>query len=320
MNILITGASGFIGRHLCHELVNQGYQVRGLVRDPSRMPEALLGSIDLVKISGLEDELAIAAALVGIDVVIHLAARVHAMDAAQAQDAEYERDNHRSTINLARWAANAGVRRFVFLSTIKVNGEERTLPYRETDTPNPQDGYSRSKHHAEAELLAYGQASQLEVVVIRPPLVYGAGVKANFLQLIRWVKQGLPLPLAGLANQRSLVSVVNLVDLLRVCITHPRAKGQVFLVADDEAVSTPQLIRTIAQAYGVKPRLFYCPPWLLRLIAKLVGRSGSAARLLGSLAVDSSETKRRLDWQPPTTLRQTLVNMARAEGDKNHAD
>ncbi|MFT5720281.1 MAG: nucleoside-diphosphate-sugar epimerase [Motiliproteus sp.] len=284
------------------------------------MPEVLLDSIDLVKISGLDDELAITQALIGVDVVIHLAARVHAMDDTASQDAEYERDNHQGTISLARLAVNAGVRRFIFLSSIKVNGEERALPYSISDTPNPQDAYARSKYSAESDLLAYGKNNDLEVVVIRPPLVYGEGVKANFLQLIRWVDRGVPLPLAGLSNQRSLVSVVNLVDLLSICIAHPDARGQVFLVADDEAVSSSQLIQAIAQAYGVKPRLFYCPQWLLRLMAKLIGRSSSADRLLGSLAIDTSATKRRLDWQPPTTLRRTLLDMARTEGESRRAD
>ncbi|MFT6916429.1 MAG: nucleoside-diphosphate-sugar epimerase [Motiliproteus sp.] len=284
------------------------------------MPEALLESIEPIKISGLDDKEVIAQALIGMDVVIHLAARVHAMDDTASQDAEYERDNHQSTMSLVRLAANAGVRRFVFLSSIKVNGEERALPYRISDTPNPQDAYARSKYCAESDLLAYGQNNPLEVVVIRPPLVYGEGVKANMLQLIRWVNRGIPLPLAGISNQRSLLSVVNLVDLLRVCISHPDARGQVLLVADDEAVSTSQLIQTIARAYGVKPRLFYCPQWLLRLIAGLMGRAGSVDRLLGSLAIDTRATKLRLNWQPPTTLQLTLVNMAKAERERKRAD
>ncbi|MEH6823697.1 MAG: NAD-dependent epimerase/dehydratase family protein [Motiliproteus sp.] len=294
-------------------MIRQHYSVRGLVRDPGRFSAAQLGSVDLVKISGLEDEVAIARALAGIDVVVHLAARVHAMDDTQAQDSEYDRVNHQGTLTLARLAKNAGVRRFIFLSSIKVNGEERVVPYSAADVPNPQDAYARSKYRAESALLAYGQASGFDVVVIRPPLIYGAGVKANFLQLIRWVKRGIPLPLAGLTNRRTLVSITNLVDLVRVCVVHPQAEGQIFLVSDGEAVSTSTLIRRIAQAYGVKPRLFYCPDILLRMIAKLLRRSSSADRLLGSLAVDITHTQQCLDWQPPATMLQTLVDMARQD-------
>jgi len=314
LNVLVTGASGFVGQHLCHTLAQQGCTVRGLVRDPSRLSSALRDSIQPVKITGLDDTATIAAALVGIDVVIHLAARVHAMDDTQAQDAEYERVNHQGSMQLVRMAAAAGVRRLLFLSSIKVNGEERAAPYSLTDIPNPQDSYSRSKYAAESGLLAFAENSQLEVVVVRPPLVYGKGVKANFAQLIHWVVQGVPLPLASVKNQRSLVSVVNLVDLLQVCMTHPKACGQVFLVADDEVVSTTRLIQNIAQAYSVNARLFYCPQWLLRVIAKLLGRASSADRLLGSLSVDISATKQCLDWHPPVTMMQTLVEMANAEG------
>ncbi len=294
-------------------MIRQHYCVRGLVRDPDRFSAAQLGSVDLVKISGLEDEVAIAGALAGIDVVVHLAARVHAMDDTQAQDSEYDRVNHQGALTLARLAKNAGVRRFIFLSSIKVNGEERVVPYSAADVPNPQDAYARSKSRAESALLAYGQTSGFDVVVIRPPLIYGVGVKANFLQLICWVKRGIPLPLAGLTNRRTLVSITNLVDLVRVCVVHPQAEGQIFLVSDGEAVSTSTLIRRIAQAYGVKPRLFYCPDILLRMIAKFLRRSSSADRLLGSLAVDITHTQQCLDWQPPATMLQTLVDMARQD-------
>ncbi|MEH6470751.1 MAG: NAD-dependent epimerase/dehydratase family protein [Halopseudomonas sp.] len=310
MNILITGATGFVGQHLCRALLAQGYAVRVLVRDPGRLPVAMIDQLDVVEILGLDDDRTIAQAVVDIDVVVHLAARVHAMDDTEAQDKEYQRVNCHGTMNLAHIAAEAGVRRLVFLSSIKVNGEERALPYLASDTPNPQDAYSLSKYSAERELLAFAKVSQLDVVIVRPPLIYGPGVKANFSQLIGWVEHQRPLPLAGLNNRRALVSVDNVVDLLRVCISHPNAKGQVFLVSDDESVSTSELIRRIAQAYGVKPRLFFCPVLLLRVAAKLLGKSSGMDRLLGSLSVDINATKQRLDWTPPKTMMQTLDNMA----------
>ena len=318
MNILITGASGFVGRHLCRELLRQHFSVRALVRDPGRLPADLQPKIEQVQISGLADASAIASAVVGIDVVIHLAARVHCMSDSSAQEAEYERINHQGTLSVARLAAAAGVRRFIFLSSIKVNGEERALPYSALDAPNPQDAYARSKYRAECGLWALAQSSGLEVVVVRPPLIYGPGVKANFAQLMRWVRRGVPLPLAGLTNRRALVSVDNLIDLLRECVINPKAKGRLFLVSDGESISTTELIRRMAQANQVTSRLFYVPEWLLRFVARRFGKSSSADRLLGSLTVDIAATKALLEWAPPVTMMQTLIQMSSADDGQDN--
>ncbi len=310
MNILITGATGFVGGHLCSHLIDHGHAVRVLVRDRQRLTDALIDTTEVIEISGLDDDEVIANACIGIDTVVHLAARVHRMSDNEAQRADYDRINCQASLNLARLAEAAGVRRFVFLSSIKVNGGERDSAYSAADTPHPEDAYARSKYCAEQGLLKLSAGGGLEVVIVRPPLVYGKGVKANFLQLIRWIKRGVPLPLAGLDNQRSLVSVANLVDLLRICMRHPGVSGQVLLVSDGEAVSTAEIIKRIARAYGVKSRLFYCPEWLLRWAAKLLGRTASTQRLLGSLSLDISETQRRLAWTPPFTMAETLAEMA----------
>jgi nucleoside-diphosphate-sugar epimerase len=225
---------------------------------------------------------------------------------------DYRRINVQATERLAREAAGLGVRRLVFVSSVKVNGERtRDRPYTEVDAPRPEDAYGISKHEAEQALAGIAAGTGIETVVLRPPLVYGPGVKGNFLRLMGIVARGLPLPLASIANQRSLVYVGNLVDAIVGAIDAPQAAGRTYLVSDGDDVSTPGLARAIARALAVRPRLLPCPPPLLRLAAALSGRGAEIARLTGSLQVDSSRIRRELGWLPPFRLEQGLAETAR---------
>jgi UDP-glucose 4-epimerase len=247
-------------------------------------------------------------ALAGCDAVVHLAARVHVMnDTAQDPLALYRATNTEATLNLARQAAEAGVKRFVFISTIKVNGEGRDAPYRESDAPAPEDAYAISKWEAEQGLLQVAQDTGLEVVILRPPLVYGPGVKANFQRLLRSVVQGWPLPLGAIHNRRSLLYLGNFVDAIRLCIEHPAAAGQTFLLDDGEPVSTPELVRALSRAMGRPARLLAVPVGVLKRVGALLGKRAAVARLTGSLYLDCSAIRLRLGWTPPHTLEQGLV-------------
>ncbi len=249
MKALVTGATGFVGMALCDRLAASGYGVVPAVRSKSGLPnEVVVGNLD-----ASTDWLP---ALIGCDAVVHLAARVHVMgDTAQNPLALYLATNTEATLNLARQAAEAGVKRFVFISTIKVNGEGCDAPYRETDVPAPEDAYAISKWEAEQGLQRIAADTGLEVVTLRPPLVYGPGVKANFLRLLRTVERGWPLPLGAIRNLRSLLYLGNFVDAIRVCAEHPAAAGQTFLLDDGEPVSTPELVRAVAHAMGRPARL-----------------------------------------------------------------
>ncbi|POG06245.1 NAD-dependent dehydratase [Pseudomonas putida] len=298
--ILVTGASGFVGSALCRQLNTLGVFS---VRAPSRRDAELAAETDWVS------------ALAGVDAVIHAAARVHVMqENANDSQAEFRRVNVDGTLNLARQAAAAGVRRFIFISSIKVNGElsQPGQPLRADDTPAPQDAYGVSKHEAEQGLLQLAAATGMEVVVIRPVLVYGPGVKANFLSMLRWVQRGVPLPLGALPNRRSLVFVDNLVDLVMACLDHPQAANQVFLASDGQDVTLSQLLRAIGQALGRPARLLPVPPSLLHAAARVLGRGDLAQRLLGSLQVDIAKNHQLLGWTPPFTLEQGLNLTARA--------
>ena len=249
------------------------------------------------------------AALNGVEVVIHLAARVHVMkDTSVDPLAEFRRVNVQGTENLARQAVRAGVRRLVYVSSIKVNGEgtSGSQGYSERDTPAPQDAYGISKWEAEQALHRVAQETGLEVVIVRPPLVYGPGVKGNFISLLAAVGKGIPLPLASTDNARSLVYVGNLVDALIACATHPAAAGQTYLVSDGAPVSTATLVEKIAGALDCRSRSFYFPPVLMRAAAALLGRSAQIDRLFGSLRVDDEKIRRELGWIPPYTLEQGL--------------
>ena len=248
-------------------------------------------------------------AMVGVDVVVHSAARVHVMaETAGDPMLEFRRTNVDGTLSLARQAAEAGVRRFVFVSSIKVNGEDSILgrPFTADDLPAPLDPYGVSKMEAEQGLLQLGMQSGMEVVIIRPPLVYGPGVKANFASMMRWLHRGVPLPLGAIHNLRSLVALDNLVDLLVTCLTHPAAAGQVFLVSDGEDVSTTDLLRRTARAMGKSSHLLPIPSSWLEFWASLLGKKDMVQRLCGSLQVDIEKTRQILGWRPPLTLDQGL--------------
>lgn len=309
LNILVTGATGFVGRHLCTALVSEGHYVRGTTRSAASIPELLANVVDWVGLTDLDQPESLSLACKNIDVVIHLAAFVHQMRGDNESE-EYDRVNHLGTLNLAHAAVSSGVQRFIFLSSIKVNGEGRGTPYGVKDIASPVGAYAKSKYAAERGLREVEQSEELEVVIIRTPLIYGPGVKANFLALISWVKRGVPIPLAALNNQRSFVSVFNLVSLISHCLSHSKACQDVLFVCDGEAISTPRLIQHISTAYGVHCRLVFCPVVLLRLLGNLIGRSDSVSRLLGSLSIDMSDTCQRLGWKPPVTMQYTLKKMS----------
>lgn len=301
MKILITGASGFIGRALCSYLSSFDYSVFPMVRAASGMAgEIVVGNICAPSAM---------AVLNGCDVVVHLAARVHVMDSGGAsQSALYRAINTDATLRLASQAARAGVKRFVFVSTIKVNGEGRNAAYRENDVPMPQDPYAISKWEAEQGLWQIAQETGMEVVVLRPPLVYGPGVKANFRRLIEAVARGWPLPLGALANRRSVLYLGNFVDAIRVCAEHPAAAGRTFLIDDGDPVSTPQLVRAVARALGRPARLLSVPVGVLELCGVFMGKGDAVRRLTGSLWVDSSYIRARLGWNPPHSTEAGLAS------------
>ena len=305
VKILITGANGFVGLALCTALLRRELEVRGATRSGSE----LASGVERAVVGAIDDETEWTDALRGVDVVIHLAARVHVMNDASADPlAEFRKVNVQGTENLARQAAQAGVKRLVYVSSIKVNGEgtSGSQGYSECDVPAPQDAYGISKWEAEQALHRVAQETGLEVVVVRPPLVYGPDVKGNFISLLAAVSKGLPLPLAGADNARSLVYVGNLVDALIACATHPAAAGQTYLVSDGAPVSTATLVEKIAEALDCRSCSFYFPPMLLRAAAALLGRSAQIDRLFGSLRVDDEKIRRELGWIPPYTLEQGL--------------
>lgn len=301
MKVLVTGANGFVGRALCGCLHASGYSVVPAVRRAS----GIAGEIVVGDVEGTPDWTSV---LSGCDAVVHLAARVHVMnDTAQDPLALYRATNTEATLNLARQATRSGVRRFVFVSTIKVNGEGRDTAYRETDAAAPEDAYAISKWEAEQGLLQIAQETGLEVVILRPPLVYGPGVKANFLRLMRTVERGWPLPLGAIHNRRSLLYLENFVDAIRLCLEHPAAAGQTFLLDDGQAVSTPELIRAVAHAMGRPARLLAVPVGVLEWVGALLGKRAAVARLTGSLYVDSSAIRARLGWTPPFSMKSGLA-------------
>jgi len=302
---LVTGANGFVGRYLCAEMFCQGWQVRGAVRSSAQLSDGA----DVVAVGNIDGDTDWMDALRGVEVVVHLAARVHVMKETAADPlAEFLKVNLHGTANLARQAARTGVKRLVYVSSIGVNGyrTDEAQAFSEQDTPHPHNVYAISKWQAEQALHRIAQETGLEVVIVRPPLVYGPGAKGNFPQLLAATDKGIPLPLKGAGNARSLVYVGNLVDALIACAAHPAAAGQTYIVSDGEAISTAVLVEKIAQALGRKSRSFYFPPALLRVVAALLGRSGQIDRLFGSLRVNDAKIRRELFWTPPYTLAQGL--------------
>jgi nucleoside-diphosphate-sugar epimerase len=300
--VLVTGATGFVGRHLCRLLRKSGHEVIGAAR--SMPPEHKALDYELRVVGDIGEAIDWEPVLDGVDSIVHLAARVHVMDEHESDPlAEYRRVNVAGMARLLRSASIRDVKRVVYLSTAKVLGESTAeTPFSADDAPAPMDPYSQSKLEAERELEQIGADMGFDTVIIRPPLVYGPGVGGNFLRIMRLVDKGIPLPLAGIKNRRSLVGVENLCDLVRECLVNPAAAGKRLLVSDNADMSTPGLIRLIAALMGRSPRLFPVPGKLLGLAAKLTGRSTEVSRLMGSLHVDIAETMRALDWQPPVTV------------------
>ena len=311
--ILVTGASGFVGKSLTAELFRQGYAIGAAVRSK----KSQIYNAEVVVVGEIDGNTDWTNALRNVDVVIHLAARVHVMKESFANPlAEFRKVNVEGTQHLAKFAASVDVKRFIFISSIKVNGEftELDQPFTAKDAANPQDAYATSKYEAEQGLTRIAEETSMEVVNIRPPLVYGADVNANFGSLLRIVKRGMPLPLGAITqNRRSFVALDNLIDLIITCINHPNAADQTFLVSDDEDVSTTDLLRKMAVAQGVPNRLLPVPVALLNSCAKLFGKQAIAQRLLGNLQVDISHTQKLLNWQPIISLdeglRRAVINL-----------
>lgn len=299
MAVLITGASGFVGRALWGSLVQRAREFRPAVRVGS---ESIGGAIPCV-IGDIGAHTDWSPVLDGASHVVHLASRVHVMNESNDNDAAlYHETNTFGTLRIAQQAADAGVRRFVFLSSVKVNGEEREEAYSEDDRPAPIGPYAISKRDAELGLWEIAERSGMEVVVIRPPLVYGPGVKANFLSMMRWLHRGVPLPFGAINNRRSLVAIGNLVDFIVKCIDHPAAANETFMVCDGEDLSTTELLVRLAAALEVKARLINVPVPLLKLGATMLGRGEILRRLCGSLCVDASKANRLLSWSPPLNV------------------
>jgi nucleoside-diphosphate-sugar epimerase len=305
MRILVTGGTGFVGRVAVQTLAAAGHGIRlALRRDLPALP------FESVPVGDVGPSTDWTRALRGVDAVVHLAARVHVMRDHAGGAEEFRRTNTEGTLKLARSAAEAGARRFLFVSTIKVNGEMTTdRPFRADDEPRPVDPYGRSK--AEAEL-GLRHIPGLEAVVIRPPLVHGPGAKGNLARFCRLARQGWPVPLAGIHNRRDLVGVDNLASLILRCLEYPAAAGGTFLVSDGEALSTPRLYRTIAEALGRPARMLHLPAGLMRAGARLVGMSGEVDRLTQSLELDIEPTRERLEWTPPVSAAVGIARMARA--------
>jgi nucleoside-diphosphate-sugar epimerase len=302
--ILVTGASGFVGQALCAALTAQQYDVIATVRSNIHINGCK--SLPVGHIDGQTDW---SFALTDVNVVVQLAARVHVMNDTSVDPlAEFRKVNVEGTLNLARQASKAGVKRFIFVSSVKVNGEhtEAGKPFNENSDPAPQDAYGISKLEAEQGLLNIAQETGMEVVIIRPPLVYGAGVKANFASMMRAVRRGIPLPLGAIHNKRSFVYVGNLVSIIICCIDHPAAANQVFMVSDGNDLSTTQLLRSCAEALGVKARLLPVPQKMLELGAALIGKRDVAQRLCGNLQVDISKARTMLGWSPPFSVADGL--------------
>ncbi|MGZ8160713.1 MAG: UDP-glucose 4-epimerase family protein [Methylobacter sp.] len=309
MKMLVSGASGFIGKSLCAELLRQGHSVRAAVRLRNSQAE----NIETVPVGDINGETDWTAALRDIKVVVHLAAHVHVMRNNAADPlAELHKVNVEGTWSLARQAAEAGVQRFVFISSIKVNGESTPLgqPYTAEALPAPTELYGISKLEAEEALRQLADETGMEVVIIRPPLVYGPGVKANFRSMMHWLAKGVPLPLGAIHNMRSLVALDNLVDLIVTCIDHPAAANQTFLAGDGEDLSTTELLQRLGNALGKPAKLLPIPAWVLKTGAMLLGQRDMAQRLCGSLQVDISKACDLLGWHPPVSVDDALKKTA----------
>lgn len=313
MKVLVTGANGFVGQALCRRLCeDEKHEVVAAVRGEAKS----ITGISHCQVGDIHSQTAWKHALGGVDVVVHLAGRAHVMHDTHIDPlAAYKAINTYGTLNAARQAVAAGVRRFIYVSSIKVCGEGQSLvseaAYDETQPPAPSDAYAISKLEAEQGLQDIARTTGLEVVILRPPLVYGPGVGANFLRLMRMVDCGWPLPLGTVSNHRDLIYLGNLVDAIAACITHVAAANKTFLLADGDGVSTPELIRRLATALGRPARLLPIPEIGLRIAGILTGKSTAVNRLLGSLMVDGSAIRHNLDWTPPYSMREGLLETAK---------
>lgn len=306
--LLVTGASGFVGAALCQALLARNVLFVPCVR---KSPATILPGPATFETGDLSAPVDWTPALAGCSTVVHLAARVHMMNEHAANpDEAYRAMNVDATMRLAEQAAGQGVRRFIYVSSVKVNGE-RTMgqPFRADDPPAPEDAYGRSKMAAEMALQAWAARTGTELVIVRPPLVYGPGVRANFLRLMQLVKSGVPLPLGSIRNRRSMVALRNLVDFLLLCASHPGAAGATWMVSDNRDLSLPELITLIATAMGRPARLLPVPPGLLSAGVGLLGRRAAAGRLLDSLQVDVSPALDQLGWKPPLDV-ETGIRLA----------
>lgn len=303
--ILVTGANGFVGRQLCRSLSQRGFGVKAAVR---REPIAPAAESHYIPVGDIGPDTDWTEALQGVHLVVHLAGRAHIRrDSSANSMAEYERINTVGTIRLAEMAAAAHVKRFLFLSSVKVNGEEtHDQPFAETDRPAPLDFYAVSKWKAEEALLHLHRQGKLPVVIIRPPLVYGPGVRANFLQLIRWVDFGLPLPLGKIQNKRSLVGLRNLTEFITVCLQNPSAAGEIFLVSDQEDLSTADLVQRIGGFLGRPTHLIPLPYQFMSIIAHILGKKDAFGKLCHSLQVNGEKSCNVLHWKPPFSVNEEL--------------
>lgn len=310
-SVLVTGATGFVGEHLCRYMLTNGYQVRAALRDNSPR----WGLCEHAEVGDIDDATDWRTALEGMDTVVHLAARVHVMQESDPDPlAAFRRVNVTGSSVLARQAAEVGVKRLIYMSSVKVNGERTDgQPYSADDPVHPQDAYAVSKWEAEQALKQIAEQTGLELVIVRPVLVYGAGVKGNLERLMTLVRTGVPLPLGGITNRRSLLSIQNLLDFIRCCIDHPDAAGEVFLVADGEDLSTPELIHKLAHVMQCRTRLFPVPLTLLRFAGWMTGRSSMIARLTEDLQVDLAKNRAKLGWSPVIGVEQALLEMVSAE-------
>ena len=330
MTILVTGATGFVGNALVKDLLSKSYEIKGLVRQfsaelPLSVEQVVVG--DLADLTLSDSAGVLREAFNGVEVIVHTAARAHIIhDNTSDPLLEYRKVNRDATWVFARLASECGVKRFVFLSSIGVNGNNNQIPFTENDTPKPQDFYAISKYEAEQGLFALAKETGMEVVVIRPPLVYGPNAPGNFGDLVKWMGRPIPLPFGAIHNKRSLVALDNLVSFISLCANQeksPLAANQVFLVSDGEYVSTTQLLRKVGQALtyqsssGVKAWLVPIPVVIMTFFAKILGKGAMANRLFGSLQVNSSKARDSLRWQPVVTMDEQLSKMVMLNENEN---
>lgn len=314
MKILVTGATGFVGAPLVRFLSTHGHQVVGAVRSAHVSGDVFPG-VALKIVGDIQGSVDWRPCLRGVDVVVHLANRAHVMNESDLNPlALYRSINTEGTLQLARQAAAEGIKRFIFISSVKVNGESTLLGHAFSSVSEniPTDPYALSKYEAEQQLKKLSLEVGMEVVIIRPPLIYGPGVKANFLKMMQWIEKGVPLPLGSITNQRSLLGIDNCLDFIRTCLIHPKASGQTFLISDDYDISTTQLLKDIGSAMNRPSRLLAVPQPVLESFLQFVGQDHLVNKLCASLQLDISLAKTLLSWKPPHSFKDQLNNTVRA--------